>query len=315
MLTLRPAFDDTNKAKLIDKVAHEPPAPPRKIDPRIPRDLETVVLKCLAKEPRERYACAEALAEDLRRFLADRPIKARRSTVAEQLWRWCRRNRAVATLSAVLLLLLFVTAAGGVAMSLGLHNALGQARDDRDTAREAVHEGKRKLFESLVSDAKARRFSGRVGQRFETLESIRKAAALAGELEMPPETFDELRNLAIAALALPDIHMVKQWDGWPEGSRGLAFDDRLEHYARGDTKGNITVRRVADDVEIAHRPGEGPHIALSRFDEGGRALLLQDLAEKSPATKAWHSVSNLRGSRTINTRSPRRIRSSGSRSI
>src|SRR5262249_4783902 len=66
LLTLRPAFDHTNKAKLIEKVVQEPPQPPRKFDPRIPRDLETVVLKCLAKDPRERYATPEALAEDLR---------------------------------------------------------------------------------------------------------------------------------------------------------------------------------------------------------------------------------------------------------
>src|SRR5262249_61318933 len=74
LLTLRPAFDHTNKAKLIDKVVHEPPVPPRKLDPRIPRDLETVVLKCLAKDPAERYATAEALAADLPPFLPAPPI-------------------------------------------------------------------------------------------------------------------------------------------------------------------------------------------------------------------------------------------------
>jgi hypothetical protein len=98
MLTLRPAFDDTNKAKLIDKVAHEAPTALRKIDAAIPRDLETIVLKCLAKDAGERYGSADELAEDLRRFLADRPIKARRASNGERLWRWCRRNPAVASL-------------------------------------------------------------------------------------------------------------------------------------------------------------------------------------------------------------------------
>src|SRR5262249_21139822 len=104
LLTLRPAFDDTNKGKLIGKVVHDAPLRPRKIDPRIPRDVETVVLKCLAKDPHERYQSAEALAEDLKRFLADRPIQARRSTVREQVWRWCRRNPLVASLAGMLLL-------------------------------------------------------------------------------------------------------------------------------------------------------------------------------------------------------------------
>src|SRR5262249_21201476 len=116
MLTLRPAFEDANKARLVETVVHEPPVRPRKIDPRIPRDLETVVLKCLAKEPAERYASADALADDVRRFLADRPILARRSTWRERTWRWCRRNPAVASLlTAVALLVVFCAVASSVA--------------------------------------------------------------------------------------------------------------------------------------------------------------------------------------------------------
>src|SRR5262249_53966165 len=118
LLTLRPAFDHTDKAKLIDKIVHEEPLSPRKIDPRIPRDLETIVLKCLAKEPAERYATAEALAEDLTRFLADRPVKARRTSAAEHLWRWCRRNPAVATLSAFVVVLLLLIAMSSVVAAL-----------------------------------------------------------------------------------------------------------------------------------------------------------------------------------------------------
>jgi len=78
MLTLRPAFDPTDRARLIERVSREDPPRPRRLDPHIPRDLETIVLKAIAKEPRDRYQTAEALAEDLRRVLADRPIRARR---------------------------------------------------------------------------------------------------------------------------------------------------------------------------------------------------------------------------------------------
>src|SRR5262249_5803059 len=112
LLTLRPAFDHTNKVKLIDTVVHEAPLPPRQLDPCIPRDLETVVLKCLAKEPRERYASAGALAEDLRRFLADRPVKARRAGPLEHAWRWCRRNPRVALMTTALAVLGLLTAVG-----------------------------------------------------------------------------------------------------------------------------------------------------------------------------------------------------------
>ncbi len=66
---------------------HESPLPLRQLDRRIPRDLETIVLKALAKEPGERYATAGQLAEDLQRFVAGKPILARRSSAIERLWR------------------------------------------------------------------------------------------------------------------------------------------------------------------------------------------------------------------------------------
>jgi WD40 repeat protein/serine/threonine protein kinase len=100
LLTLRPAFDAPTRARLIEQVVHDAPPAPRKHDPRVPRDLETIVLKAIAKEPGERYATAEALASDLNNYLADRPIVARRSSLSERAWRWCRRNKAAAGLLA-----------------------------------------------------------------------------------------------------------------------------------------------------------------------------------------------------------------------
>ncbi len=96
LLTLRHLFEEANRAKLIDRVMHDVPAPPRKLDRKVPRDLETIVLKAIAKEPAHRYATAEQMAEDLRRFLADKPVLARRSSPIEQAWRWCRRNKGLA---------------------------------------------------------------------------------------------------------------------------------------------------------------------------------------------------------------------------
>ncbi len=208
LLTLRSAFEDSNKARLVDTVMHEPPVSPRKIDPRIPRDLETIVLKCLAKDPAERYASAEELAEDVRRFLADRPIRARRSTWREQTWRWCRRNPAVATLLAAVALLLTVTAISATIFSWRLSWALGQARD-------AEREGKRKLFESYISEADAMRRSGRAGQRFGTLRRIREALAISEEIGLGDEEKLRLRNIAIAALCLPDVEVGLEWPAGP----------------------------------------------------------------------------------------------------
>jgi WD40 repeat protein/serine/threonine protein kinase len=98
MLTLRPAFDQGPRGTLLEQIAHMDPPRPRQLDPRIPRDLETIVLKAMAKEPGRRYASAGELAEDLQRFRADRPIRARRVRTPERVWRWSRRNPALAGL-------------------------------------------------------------------------------------------------------------------------------------------------------------------------------------------------------------------------
>ena len=98
LLTLRPAFDSPDRLRLIEQVKTEEPARPRSIDPRIPRDLETIVLKAIDKDPDGRYPTADAMAEDLRRFLDDEPILARRTTAFERYSGWARRNPALAVL-------------------------------------------------------------------------------------------------------------------------------------------------------------------------------------------------------------------------
>src|SRR5262249_20475835 len=117
LLTLRPAFDETDRHKLIAQVMHEQPPRPSKLNPAIPRDLETIVLKATAREPALRYQTPAELAEDLQRFLDDRPIKARRESALKRGWRWCRRNATVALLmGAVLALLLAIAIGSSVAL-------------------------------------------------------------------------------------------------------------------------------------------------------------------------------------------------------
>lgn len=100
LVTLQPAFSASDRAVLLDKVAHDPLVPPRKLNDRIPRDLETIILKAAARERSQRYQTAEALAADLRRFQEGKPILARRTPWQEQVWLWCRRNPQVAGLAA-----------------------------------------------------------------------------------------------------------------------------------------------------------------------------------------------------------------------
>ncbi len=115
LLTLRPAFDETIQHRLLRQVSGEAPPRPRAVNPGIPRDLETIVLKALAREPAHRYPTAGELADDLQRFLEDRPIRARRTSALEQGWRWCRRNPVMALLAATTLISLLAGAIGSSA--------------------------------------------------------------------------------------------------------------------------------------------------------------------------------------------------------
>jgi WD40 repeat protein len=272
LLTLRPAFEDTDRARLIERVLHEPPPAPRKLDRRIPRDLETIILKAMAKDPAERYSSAEALAADLRRFLADRPIQARRTPWHERMWRWCRRNPVVAGLLGVVAAVLLLGTAISSYFALQATNRAEQAEQAQREAEQAVREGKKQLLAALLAEARAQRFSRRVGQRFASLTALKKAVALARELQMPPQIFDELRNEAIACLALPDLRLAKEWDGWPDGSWRAGFDGTLQRYARSDRQGAVSIRRVADDAQIAHLPGPGPCEAWPILSPDGRFL-------------------------------------------
>src|SRR5262249_29191783 len=87
LLTLRCAFEAPDRLQLIEQIKAVEPRKPRSVDGRIPRDLETIVLTAIEKDPRARYQSAEAMGEDLRRFLADEPIRARQGSAAERYWR------------------------------------------------------------------------------------------------------------------------------------------------------------------------------------------------------------------------------------
>jgi serine/threonine protein kinase len=114
LLTLHPAYEEPDPGKLLLLVTQGQVPRPRSRNPAVPRDLETICLKCLAPEPGRRYASAGELADDLRRFLDDRPVRARRASPIERAARWCRRNPAVAGLSAALALVFAVGFAGVV---------------------------------------------------------------------------------------------------------------------------------------------------------------------------------------------------------
>jgi serine/threonine protein kinase/Tfp pilus assembly protein PilF len=133
-LTLEPAFAGNDRQDLLRRVATEEPPPPRRWNPAVPRDLETIVLKAMAKEPAERYSTAQGLADDLRRFLEDKPVRARRPTWTQRAARWARRHRTLVAWAAAFLVLAVV---GLAASTVLVWRAERRATAGWDQARKA----------------------------------------------------------------------------------------------------------------------------------------------------------------------------------
>ncbi len=158
LLTLRPAFQADTRAKLVEQALAANPPRPRSIDPTIPRDLETVILKAIARDPAMRYQSAAALADDLRRYMEDRPVRAQRATTSEQFVRWCRRNPVLAALLATFL---FVTTAGAGVASYFAARASDRAEEaNRERATAFVREQEalaaRSQAETMAEEARKR---------------------------------------------------------------------------------------------------------------------------------------------------------------
>jgi serine/threonine protein kinase/Tfp pilus assembly protein PilF len=108
LLTLEPAFSGRDREELLRQIAFEEPRPPRRLNRPIPAEMEIIVLKAMEKNPGERYATAQELANDLRRFLEDKPIRAKRPTLLQRAVKWCRRHKSTMRAVAVVLILAVV---------------------------------------------------------------------------------------------------------------------------------------------------------------------------------------------------------------
>lgn len=256
-LTLRSAFPSSNNSELIRQKTQTELPPPRKRNARIPRDLETIVLKAVAREPAHRYASAGALAEDLQRFLEDRAILARRVRPWEQFMRWCRRNPTVAMLSGIsALLLVAVALVAGIGYAR-TNRALVRVSEEREKAEDQSRRAERTLEISLDALDK-------IYQRFAPDRLVEAApltvegtggvrVSIPSQSSLSPET----------AVLLEDI--LKFYDQFAEQNGG---DARLQREAA------LANRRVGD---IHARLGQLKQASLA-YD---RAIALYDQLRQS----------------------------------
>jgi serine/threonine protein kinase len=245
LLTGRPSVDGKDRAEVLRKLIFEEPAPPRSLDRSLPADLETVVLKALAKEPRERYATAKALADDLRRFLEDKPILAKPPTRRQRLVKWGRRHKSVVVSGVALLVLALI----GSLISLGLiasaYNAEAKQREKTEGAlAEAGRQQARaddnfqKTTEAL---AEAGRQQARADDNFQ--KAIEEISQLVKAAEDDPKTgrtpqLEEVRKAQSDRSLAFYQGLLQENRADPAGrlQTGLLYRELLTRYAmRGDT--------------------------------------------------------------------------------
>src|SRR5205085_10959514 len=190
-LTGRPPFRAATAAETIQQVISQEPAPPSRLNDKVPRDLDTICLKCLSKEPDRRYASAAALAEDLRRFGEGRPIRARPVGWAERSWRWGRRNPTGAALLATALALV------GLAIGSGMWAA--QQRGDRRVETAKRDAELRTGIATAVAQAESFRKGFHFHEARELLEQARQQLEPTGpdDLRRQVEQAQTYLNLAV----------------------------------------------------------------------------------------------------------------------
>ncbi len=222
-------------------------------------ELDWIVMKALEKDRTRRYETASDFAADVNRYLRDEPVAACPPSAWYRFTKFARRNKPALTTAALVSLALVIGTAVSVWQAIRATEALDDlGKEQQATERELVRaqgaeeKATRELFDSLVAQARANRLSRRMGQRFRTLEIVRRANAIGRQLKLPEERFLELRNEAIAALALPDLRVAKEWET-PDGS-WVFFDAKLERYARSNRQGTVQVRRA----------GTGPNSSVCR---------------------------------------------------
>jgi WD40 repeat protein/serine/threonine protein kinase len=164
LLTLRPAFAGQDRQELLRQIAFEEPARPRRLDRKVPAELETIVLKALEKNPAARYGTAQELADDLNRFLEDRPIRARRPTLLQRARKWSHRHRPVViTLAASLAVLLVGVATAAIIAALNIDVARREAQHNAEQEGAARKEAQYSLYRQTIARVLHEREAGNVG--------------------------------------------------------------------------------------------------------------------------------------------------------
>jgi serine/threonine protein kinase/WD40 repeat protein len=192
-LTLEPSFAGDDRQELLRRIVSEDPPPLRRLNPAVPVDLETIIAKAMAKNPDERYGTAQALADDLPRFLEDRPIRARPPPLWQKGKTWVRRNAPLVSSLALFVALSLVASLLGAVVYASTQRQLA---DEKEMARRSSDA---KLHRALLDQSSALRLAHEPGYRAKVWQNLRDAI----RLDIPGKDLDQIRASALACLGDP----------------------------------------------------------------------------------------------------------------
>lgn len=255
VLTGRPPFFGSTREETMHSVKHDEPVEPRRLNPRVPRDLNTICLKCLAKNPQRRYATAKEVAEDLERFVKGEPIQARAVGPIERVVRWCARNRAVASLIAAIILLVLI----GTGVSAFYANSYIEADRRFNSQLRLTQMGRLRRVHQMIQQAN---FSGAL----RLLQFLQ-----ADRTRQPTRRFEwnyALRLCHSEQLALTEqkseiVALAVSPDGSLIVSAGLDGELRIVRYPAGDLLHSLQLKRPVSKITFNH---DGSRLAVVTQD-------------------------------------------------
>ncbi len=253
LLTGELPFRGETRMLLLQILNDEPPNP-RKLNARVPRDLETICLKCMQKEPSRRYPSARELSDDLHRFLDDRPVAARPISLRARVWRWCRRYPAIAGLSAAVLGTLVTGSI--VSTYFAVH------------ANQQSQEVTRGLYGSLLRQIQARLAERAQGYR----ETVHELIDQARQLDTPAVNKEELRQAMVAAMGDFVGFRPTVIEGFPADATALTVNPDGTQVAIGFNQGSITIYDRATAKRVIQLSIGNDKVRWLRFSADGKQL-------------------------------------------
>lgn len=296
LLTGRPAFMGSTSIETIVQLREEEPVAPSRLQKTIPRDLETICMKCLEKLPEKRYASAAELADDLRRFLAGEPIQARPVSRLERTWRWCLRNRHLAIAAGVAVILGISLMIGGPAAALVINQEREAAVDARELA--VIAQGEAEASEELAVQNELKALQNEELARQQRNLAI---ASLETLIERVPKDLRNIRGTdrikqALLLTAMDGVNKIAD----ASGDETKEFLMAKAHAKMGESLMEVGLAEQAQDqfekshqILIAESVDQiGPETHLLRLGRSYRNLgRAAERLEGPKAAVSWHTKS------------------------